>query len=137
MIAAARNRLTAWLLASACHRLRGDKPDWARAMLAEADACTSASDRLRWAWGCWIASLRDAAHLKRLAYAPALMTGLGLMTAYEWSADESRATLAVLALITAALGTLWPSKALLSGALLGMVVTGVIGFEAVSGIRRL
>jgi hypothetical protein len=57
------------------------------------------------------------------------------MTDYEWSADESRATVVILGLIALVLGALRPRLALLSGALVGLVVTGVIGFEALSGVR--
>ncbi len=104
-------------------------------MLAEASLCTSERDRLGWAWGCWVASLRASCSTAGLVYAASLPGGVGLMAAYEWSADESRATLAVLALIAAALGALRPGRALLSGVLVGLVVTGVTGFEAISGIR--
>ena len=123
-----------WLLASAVGRLRRTHADWAEAMLAEASLCAE-PDRLRWAWGCWVASLRMSSGATGLAYCAALAAGLAAMAAYEWSADESRETVAVLALIAASLGVLRPRQALLSGILVGLVVTGVIGFEAVSGIR--
>ena len=128
-------RPSAWLLASAARRLRGTRPDWADAMRAEADACTSGRDRLGWASGCWVASLRASSDGDGTAYAAALLSGVGLMTAYEWTADESRVTVMVLGLVAMALGALRPRRALLSGVLVGLVVAGVIGFEALSGLR--
>ncbi len=128
-------RPSAWLLASAARRLRGTRPDWADAMQAEADTCTSGRDRLGWASGCWVASLRASSDGDGTAYPVALLFGLGLMTAYEWSADESRITVMVLGLVAMALGALRPRRALLSGVLVGLVVAGVIGFEALSGLR--
>ncbi len=128
-------RPSAWLLASAAARLRRTHADWAEAMLAEAGLCTSERDRLGWAWGCWVASLRASCGWAGVAYAAALLAGLGLMAAYEWRADEGPGTVAVLCLVAALLGTLRPRHAVLSGVLLGLVVTGVIGFEAVSGIQ--
>ena len=135
MTAPAPLRPSAWLLASAVSRLRATHPAWAQAMLAEAPLCTSERDRLAWAWGCWVASLRMSCSLAVLVYSAALLAGVGLMTAYEWRTDENPATVVVLALIATPLGALRPRRALLSGALVGLVVTGVIGFEAVSGIR--
>jgi hypothetical protein len=124
-----------WLLRSAAARMRRKNADWAAAMAAEAEACSSDSEKLRWAWGCWITSLRLSGLLGWAFYAAALGAGLLLMTAYEWQADESLATLAVLCLICVLLGILSPGRAPLSGALLGSVVACVLGFEALSGIR--
>ena len=104
-------------------------------MLAEADFCASEFGRLGWAWGCWTASLRTSGAMSSIVYAAALLSGLGLMTAYEWSADEGRMTVVVLGLIATSLGALHPRQAVLSGASVGLVVTCVIGFEAASGIR--
>ena len=129
-----RWRPSDWLLESAARRLQGERADWARAMLAEAECCQSGRDRVAWAWGCWVASLRASAGLEA-AYAAALLSGLGLMAGYEWSADESRATVVVLGSVALVLGALWPRRALLSGGLVGLVVTLVIGFEALSGLR--
>jgi hypothetical protein len=126
---------SAWLLASAAARMRGTREDWAEAMLAEAEICTSERDRLGWAWGCWVASVRASFGVEGIVYSASLLGGLALMTGYEWSADENRLTVIVLGLIALALGALRPRRALLSGALVGLVVTGVIGFEALSGIR--
>jgi hypothetical protein len=60
MIGTIWQRSTVWLLASAAGRLRESRPDWADAMLAEADFCESGRDRFGWAWGCWVASLRTS-----------------------------------------------------------------------------
>jgi hypothetical protein len=130
-----RRRLSAWLLAAARGRMRRTHADWAEAMLAEAEICTSEADRLSWAWGCWTASLRASCSVGAVVRHAALPTGLGVMTAYEWSADEGPATVVVLAVVAMLLGALRPRRALLSGAFVGAVVTGVIAFEALSGIR--
>jgi hypothetical protein len=131
----ARRRLGIWLMASAAARMRASHPDWAEAMLAEAEMCEGERDRLAWAAGCWMASLREAPRLCAIAYAVALAAGAGLMAAYEWSSDESRVTVCILGLIALVLGAVRPRQAVLSGAVVGLVVAGVIGFEAVSGIR--
>ncbi len=128
-------RLAAWLLALSGRRMRRNRADWADAMLAEAAACTSELDRLGWAWGCWLASLRTAFSPAGLAYGAALSAGCALMVAVEWSRDEGGATVLVLGLVSLLLGALRPRRALLSGALVGLVVAGVIGFEAASGIH--
>ncbi len=135
MTGRAARQIEAWLLASAAARLRRRHADFARAMLAEALECRSAAERLRWAWGCWAASLRISFDAAALAYAACLAAGLAAMAAYEWRSDESGFTLVVLALIATTLGALRPRRALLSGTLVGLVVTCVLGFEAVSGIR--
>ncbi len=124
-----------WLLRAAAARMRGRKADWAAAMVAEAESCRSGTERLRWAWGCWVASLRASGVFESACYGAALGAGLLLMAAYEWRADESPATLAVLCLISMLLGLLSPRRAALSGALTGLVVAGVLGFEALSGLR--
>ena len=128
-------RPIAWLLRSAAGRLHATQPDWADAMIAEAAVCTSATERLRWAWGCWIASLRISSSLVVALYTALLGLGLALMTAYEWRADESLRTVATVAMIASLLGAIRPSQALLSGTLVGLVVTGVLGFEVMSGIH--
>ena len=129
--------MTAWLLRAATRRLRHTHAQWADAMIAEASMCTTHVGRLHWAWGCWIASLRTSSGPVRMLYAVFLCLGVTLMTAYEWRADESLRTIAALSIIAWLLGALYPKQALLSGTLVGLVVTGVIGFEAVSGIRPL
>ena len=128
-------RAADWLLAAAASRLRPAHGAWADAMLAEAAVCTSGRERLAWAWGCWAASLRATISPATLIYPAALAAGLALMAAFEWAADEGRATILLLAGIALGLGALRPRHAWLSGALVGLVVAGVIGFEAVSGIR--
>lgn len=135
MIRALGWRPSEWLLASAAGRMQGTRAEWAEAMMAEADMCQSKRDRLRWAFGCWVASLRMSISPGAIAYSTALAAGLGLMTWYEWSADEGGVTVVVLGLITLVLGALRPRQAMISGAVLGLVVAGVIGFEALTGIR--
>ena len=124
-----------WLLANAAARMHAKRPHWTHAMLAEADHCTSPRDRLAWAWGCWVASLRTSSIPGVLLYAASLLAGLAGMAAYEWSADESRATIALLGVVALILGAIRPPQAWLSGTLTGLVVAAVIGFEALSGIR--
>ena len=61
--------------------------------------------------------------------------GAALMAAYEWIKDEGLITLGLLAGLGLILGLLRPARALLSGALLGLVVSEVLAFELVSGLR--
>jgi hypothetical protein len=135
MIGAPSRRPSDRLLASAAGRMHSTRAEWAEAMMAEADMCQSERDRLRWAFGCWVASLRTSTSLEGIAYSTALAVGLGLMSWYEWSADEGSVTVVVLGLIALVLGALRPRQALISGFVLGLVVTSVIGFEALTGVR--
>lgn len=126
--------LSAWLLRSARRRLKRRYADWGEAMAVEEEACRAGSEQLRWAVGCWAASLRSGAP-DWIGYKPALGSGLALMTAYEWSADESLVTVLVLSLIAVALGLLRPQRVIVSGTSVGMVVAAVMAFEALSGVR--
>ncbi len=125
----------AWLLAAAAARMRKTAPEWADAMLAEAENCPSDRDRLAWAWGCWIASLRASFDAQSAAYRLALAAGLGAIGAYEWSADENLLTVILVSLITLGLAALQPRQAMRSGVLIGVTVAAIVGFEAASGIR--
>jgi hypothetical protein len=104
-------------------------------MLSEADICESELERFGWAWGCWLASVRASFGRGECVYSAALATGMVVMAGYEWAADESRATVFILSLLAVLLGVLRPQQAVLSGALVGLVVAGVVAFEAMSGIR--
>jgi hypothetical protein len=126
---------SARLLASAASRMRKRHADWADAMLAEAEFCATSHDRFIWAWGCWMASLRASFRLSEMFYTIALVSGLAVVAVYEWCADESTMTVIILAVVALILGALRPRQALFSGALLGMVVTTILCFEALSGIR--
>ena len=55
------------------------------------------------------------------------------MALYQWSADEGPITLSILAAL--ALGILRPSRFLVSGAAVGLVVCAVNSFETFSGVR--
>lgn len=128
-------RVCGWLLASAEAQAGPRHADWARAMAAEADACGSCGKRVGWAWGCWVAGVRLGLRAEGTGYFIALAGGVALMAATEWRMDESTGTVLVLGGIALALGALRPRQAIQSGVLVGVVVTGVIGFEASSGLR--
>jgi hypothetical protein len=104
-------------------------------MLVEADLCENEAERFRWALGCWLASVRASFGAGECVYSAALATGMVVMAGYEWWADESRMTVFILSLVALVLGALRPRQAVLSGALVGLVVAGTIIFEAASGIR--
>jgi hypothetical protein len=57
------------------------------------------------------------------------------MAIYQWSADESLITLLVVAGLSLLLGFLRPSRFLVSGVAVGIVVAAVNAFETASGIR--
>ncbi len=104
-------------------------------MTAELEACGSEGERLHWALGCWRASLGVQGAWDQLAYPLALGLGTALMAAYEWSADEGLITLLLLGGLSLVLGLFRPGRAMVSAALLGLVVSGVLAFEAVSGLH--
>jgi hypothetical protein len=127
--------LAARLLAHGSSRLGREKSQWADAMAGEAAYIATDEERLRWAAGCAIASYRASEGLTGASYYAALAIGVAIMTAYQWSADESLMTVAVLSLIGLTLGALEPRRAWVSGLLVGLVVTGVNAFETLSGVR--
>ena len=130
----AKRRLADLLLSHATNRLRRRHPEWADAMASESSALLG-DDRLRWSAGCAVASYRAPGALDWIAYPAALLVGVMLMSAYQWSADESLRTVAVLTIIGAALGVLQPRRALVSGGAVGLVVAAVNGFETITGVR--
>ena len=129
------DRLTELLMRHATNRLRRGRPEWADAMLNEGAALASDNERLRWAAGCAIASYRAPTVMGSAIYPAALSLGVGVMIVYEWSADESLRTLAVLGLIGLILGLVGPRRVWLSGVAVGSVVAAVSAFEALSGLR--
>jgi hypothetical protein len=104
-------------------------------MAAELQACSGDAQRLRWAFGCWRASFSAPGALDGVGYAAALGLGVTLMTTHQWLADEGLATLALLGAVSLVLGLLRPARAWISGSVIGLVVTSVLGFELLSGIR--
>jgi hypothetical protein len=128
-------RLARHLLDHGSNRLRRTRPQWAQAMEAEALYLANDGDRLRWAAGCALASYRAPQGLDALIYPAALLLGLALMTAYQWTVDEGLLTVAVLAVLGAALGLIAPRRSVVSGVLIGLVVAGVNAFETISGVR--
>jgi hypothetical protein len=135
MTASAKGWLAKRLLGHAAGRLRRQRPDWADAMMRENSELASDDERLRWSSGCAYASYRTADAWDRIAYSAALMAGVALMSVYQWSADESLGTVAVICLIGFALGLLEPRRSLISGAAVGAVVAAVNGFETLTGLR--
>jgi hypothetical protein len=129
-------RLADLLMGHAASRLRRRHREWADAMASESAAILSDGERLRWSLGCALASYQAPGAFSWAVYPAMLLTGTGLMAAYQWSADESLRTVAVLSLIGLALGGLQPKRSLISGAAVGLVVTGVNGFETISTIHR-
>jgi hypothetical protein len=133
--AGAKHRVAALLMGHAASRLRLKRPEWADAMVNEGSALLSDDERLRWSAGCAAACYRAPGGLDWAIYPAALGAGVALMAAYQWSADESPRTVAVLGLIGAALGVLQPRRFWISGAVIGLVVTAVNSFETISGVR--
>jgi hypothetical protein len=130
-----KSRLATLLIGHAATRLRRRRPEWANAMVNESGAILSDGERLRWSIGCAIASYRAPGVFDWVVYPAALIVGIALMAMYQWSADESLRTVAVLALIGLALGVLQPNRSLISGATTGLVVAAVNGFETITGVR--
>ena len=128
-----RRPLAELLMRGAATRLRRRYPDFAEAMVCEAQALGD-TERLRWAVGCLAASFRAPGMAEVFAYPLALAAGVAAMVAYQWSADESLLTLALTCAIGLCLGLIDPRRFLLSGLAVGVVVTGVNAFESITGI---
>jgi len=131
----AKRRLADLLMGHAQRRLRGQRPDWAEAMMREGAELGSDDERLSWSSGCAYASYRTPAAFDGLVYPVALIAGVALMSAYQWSADEGLGTVAVICMIGVMLGLLEPRRNLLSAAAIGAVVAAVNGFETLTHLR--
>lgn len=126
-------RLARALADKAAHRLRRDRGDWGRAMLAETEAIGSQTERLHWALGCLTASHR--AQGGSVFYPVALLLGVAALTWQQWSADEGVVTCLLLALSSLGLGLLDSRRVVWSGLAVGSVVAAVHVFGAVTGVR--
>jgi len=131
----AKQRLADLFMDHAARRLRRQRPEWAEAMMSESTQLDCDDERLRWSSGCAHASYGTPEALHALAYPVALMAGVMLMSAYQWSADESLVTVAVICMIGVLLGLLEPRRSLISGAAIGAVVAAVNGFETLTHLR--
>lgn len=125
-----RRRLATAIVRVAAARLRRAHPEWADALLSEQANLARPREELAWALG----SLRAAAALED-PYALLLALAVAAMALYQWSADESLVTLAVMAALSLLLGCLRPSRCLLSGMAVGAVVAAVNAFETLTGLR--
>jgi hypothetical protein len=119
---------------TAAQRMRRRHPDWAEAMLSEQASLAGEHDQLGWAFGALGASIVLPGAGDRY-YAGVLGLSLAAMTLYQWSADESAVTLAILCLLALSLSFLRPDRFRVSGLAVGVVVAAVNGFETVSGLR--
>jgi hypothetical protein len=135
MTGSIKRRLAELLMSHAAGRLRGERPEWAAAMMSESAALGCDEDRVRWSAGCAVASYRAPGAFNGAIYPAALACGIALMGAYQWSTDESLGTVAVLSLIGLALGALQPRRNLTSGVAIGLVVAAVNSFETITGMR--
>jgi len=130
-----KRRLADLMMGHALGRLGRTRSEWADAMASENAWIGSDDERLRWSTGCAVASYRAPGAFDWPTYPAALLAGIVLMTAYQWSADEGLGTMVVLALTSLLLGMLRPGRNLLSGVAIGLVVSAVNGFETISGLR--
>jgi hypothetical protein len=121
------------LVRRAARRLRIAYPDWAEAVLAEHVAVEGGMPRLVWAAGVWIASL-SVVRWDR-GYAAALVGALTIITAYQWSADESMKTVVLICSLSLGLGALRPQAHVVTGLVVGAVVGAVNAFETLTGIH--
>jgi len=135
MTVSAKHRLADLLMGHAARRLRERRPDWAEAMTREGSEIASDDERLHWSGGCAYASYRAPGAFDAITYPVALVAGIALMSAYQWSADESLGTVAVICMIGVLLGLLAPRRILISAAAIGAVVAAVNGFETLTGLR--
>ena len=131
----AKSRLSEILMGHAARRLRRDRSDWAEAMMSEAAHMGSEDERLRWSSGCACASYKTPEAVEAITYPALLILGVALLSAYQWAADESLGTVAVICMIGVVLGVLQPRRSLISGAAIGVVVAAVNGFETLTGLR--
>ncbi|THD58177.1 hypothetical protein [Phenylobacterium sp.] len=103
-------------------------------MLNEHTSLAGEQDQLSWAFGALRASFVLPGEADP-SYAAVLAVSLAALTLYQWSADESVVTLAILCLLGLGLGFLRPSRFLVSGLAVGVVVAAVNSFETVSGLH--
>lgn len=129
-----RRRLAERLMRQAAAGLRRRYPDFAEAMVSEGCDLEGA-EQLRWAIGCFVASLRAPGGLRALAYPLALTGSVVAMVLYQWSADENGLTLALTCALGVGLGLVDPRRFLLSGVAVGVVVSAVNAFETLTGVR--
>ena len=128
MSGALASRLTRF----AAGRLRDRYPEWAEALIGEQASLSGGREELSWAVGAVRASLVAS---PPDIYLLALPLAILAMVVYQWSADESLRTLAVLGGLGLGLGFVKPRLFLVSGLAVGAVVAAVNGFEALSGVR--
>jgi hypothetical protein len=126
-----RDWLAGVMVRLAARRMRRSHPDWAQAMMSEHANLCGQIDQLDWAFG----SLRASLALGNGGYPAVLALGVVAMALYQWSADESLVTLCLMAALSLLLGFLQPSRFLVSGVAVGVVVALVNGFETLSGLR--
>ncbi len=129
-----RARLAAAVTRLAAGCLRSRRPDWAEAMRTESAHLENEGDQIGWAFGCLRASFISGDPMRAL-YPLALLAGVMLMIVYQWSADESVFTVGLMALLSLGLGVARPGREIVTGLCVGLVVTAVVAFEAVTGLR--
>ena len=68
-------------------------------------------------------------------YAAALLLAVAIVAGFEWSTDEAIVTMGVLILASAAMGWFRPSRFLVSGVALGLVVSAIATMCWLTGVR--
>jgi hypothetical protein len=102
-------------------------------MLSEQASLSDTSRELGWALGAMRASL--FVQPPALLYPALLLVAVLAMVLCQWQVDEGPLTLMAVMALSLCLGLLRPASFLLSGLTIGVVVTGVNGFETFSGVR--
>lgn len=126
-----RHWLADQLVRAAAKRTRRRHPEWADAMLNEQASLGDTSDNIDWAFGL----VRVSFGLDASLYLLLLAFSVAAMTLYQWSADESLITVTVIIALAAMLGCVRPSRFIVSGLSVGVVVASVNAFETLSGVR--
>lgn len=129
-----RLRLGDLLLRRAASRLRRTRPEWAQAMLSEAERMES-GERLRWAVGGWLVACRTPEAARSAAYGLGLLASVLGMAAYQWSADESLVTLGLACALVAALVLANPARVVVPALTVGLVVFAVNLLGTLTGVQ--
>ena len=123
-----------WLLRRAASRLGRTRPEWAQAMLSEAEGLTG-GERLRWALGGWLAASRTPEAARSTAYALGLVASVSGMAAYQWCVDEGPVTLGLACALTAGLVLANPARVVVPAVCVGLVVFTVNLIGTVTGVQ--
>lgn len=111
----------------------GDRADWARAMVTEADV---ADDRfaIHWLFGCLRGAAMERLRDNSVIFVATLLIGLSIVLFFEWHTDEPLVVLPVLLLVSFASGWIAPTRVLAIGLCLGLAISIAHALSSATGL---